>query len=150
MKVLLLKDVKGSGKSGEIIDVSDGYARNFLIPKGLAQPADANNINAARIKKSADEHRKAMQIQRAKDLANEMSGLTVKVYAKAGEGGRLFGSIGAKEIAEALLSQYDIEVDKKKIRIDEPIKSLGIAEVSAHMYENASARFKVEVVQIKQ
>jgi large subunit ribosomal protein L9 len=145
MKVLLTSDVKGKGKSGDVINVSDGYARNFLIPQGLAEAADSNNINAAKVRQEAQTHRKEQQRQNARALAGEMSGLTVKVYAKAGEG-RLFGSVGAAEIAAALKSQYDIEVDKKKIRLEEPIKSLGVTEVTAHMYEQTDARFKVEVL----
>lgn len=145
MKVLLTSDVKGKGKNGDIINVNDGYARNFLIPQGLAVPADSNNINAAKIRQDAQAHRKEQQRRNAHALAQEMSGLTVKVYAKAGDG-RLFGSVGAAEIAAALKEQYDIEVDKKKIRLDEPIKTLGICEVSAHMYEQTDARFKVEVL----
>ena len=146
MKVILTQDVRGQGKRGQMIEVSDGYARNFLIPKGLAIPADANNINAALVKKSADKHRLEMQRKRAKELADDMSGITVKVYAKAGENGKLFGSIGVAEIAEALKTQHDIEVDKKKIRLEEPIKSLGIVKVTAHMYENTDAKFNVEVL----
>jgi large subunit ribosomal protein L9 len=146
VKVLLKQDVKGSGKAGEVVNVSDGYAKNFLLPKGLATAADASAINAAAIKKSADAHRKDMQVKRAKDLANEMSGLTVKVVAKAGENGKLFGSVGAQEVADALKAQYGIEIDKRKIRIDEPIKALGITEVTAHMFENTAAKFKVEVL----
>lgn len=149
MKVILQKDVKSQGKAGEVVNVSDGYARNFLIPQGLALPADANSINAANIKKSADAHRLDMQKQRAKALAAEMSDLTVKVRAKAGENGKLFGSIGAAEIAAALKQQYGIEVDKKKIRLDEPIKTLGTTKVSAHLYENADAKFSVEVLPIE-
>ncbi len=149
MKVILQKDVKSQGKAGEIVNVSDGYARNFLIPQGLALPADANSINAANIKKSADAHRLDMQKQRAKALAAEMSDLTVKVRAKAGENGKLFGSIGAAEIAAALKQQYGLEVDKKKIRLDEPIKTLGTTKVSAHLYENADAKFSVEVLPIE-
>ncbi|MEA5060090.1 MAG: 50S ribosomal protein L9 [Clostridia bacterium] len=145
MKVLLTSDVKGKGKSGDVINVNDGYARNFLIPKGLAVEADANNMHAAKLQKDAQIHRKEQQRQNAKALAGEMSGLTVKVYAKAGDG-RLFGSVGVAEIAAALKAQYDIEVDKKKIRLEEPIKTLGITEVSAHMYEQMDARFKVEVL----
>jgi large subunit ribosomal protein L9 len=145
MKVLLTSDVKGKGKSGDVINVSDGYARNFLIPQGLAEAADSNNINAAKVRQEAQTHRKEQQRQNARALAGEMSGLTVKVYAKAGEG-RLFGSVGAAEIAAALKAQYDIEVDKKKIRLEEPIKSLGVTEVTAHMYEQTDARFKVEVL----
>ena len=87
-----------------------------------------------------------MQRKRAKELADDMSGITVKVYAKAGENGKLFGSIGVAEIAEALKTQHDIEVDKKKIRLEEPIKSLGIVKVTAHMYENTDAKFNVEVL----
>lgn len=149
MKVLLLKDVKGSGKSGQIVDVSDGYARNFLIPKGLAAAASAETINASRISQEAQAHRKAEQQKRAKELADSMSGLTVKVYAKAGDNGRLFGSITVKEIADALKAQYDIDVDKKKITLGEPIKSTGIIEASAHMYEKTDAKFKVEVLPLK-
>ena len=113
MKVILQKDVKGTGKAGEIANVSDGYARNFLLPKGLAIPADANSINAALVKKGADKHRLDMQRQRAKELADEMSGLTVKVYAKAGENGKLFGSITSKDIAEALEKQEGMKIDAK-------------------------------------
>lgn len=149
MKVILQKDVKGTGKAGDIANVNDGYARNFLIPKGLAVPADANNINAAIVKKSADKHRVEMQRKRARELADDMSGITVKVYAKAGENGKLFGSIGTAEIAEALKAQHDIEVDRKKIRLEEPIKALGIVKVTAHMYENTDAKFNVEVLAAK-
>ena len=149
MKVILQKDVKGTGKAGEIANVNDGYARNFLIPRGLAIPADANSIHAALVKKSADKHRLEMQRKRAKELADGMSGLTVKVYAKAGENGKLFGSIGVAEIAEALKAQHDIDVDKKKIRLDEPIKALGIVQVTAHMFENTDAKFNVEVLPIQ-
>lgn len=148
MKVLLTKDVKGKGKAGEIINASDGYARNYLIPQGLAVAADANNIHAASVKKSADAHRKEVARQNARALADEMKGLTVKVYAKAGSG-KLFGSIGAAEIAEALREQYDIDVDKKRIRLDEPIKTLGITDVSAHLYEQTDTHFKVEILPLE-
>ncbi len=146
MKVILQKDVKGTGKAGEIASVNDGYARNFLIPKGLAVPADASNMNAAIVKKNADKHRLEMQRKRARELADGVNGLTVKVYAKAGENGKLFGSVGAAEIAESLKKQHGIEVDRKKIRLDEPNKSLGIVKVTAHMYENTDAKFSVEVL----
>ncbi|OQB24959.1 MAG: 50S ribosomal protein L9 [Firmicutes bacterium ADurb.Bin182] len=146
MKILLLKDVKGTGKAGQVCSVSDGYARNFLIPKGLAVVADAQAVNTARIQAESDSHRKKMQRAKAMELADGMSGLTVKVKAKAGENGKLFGSVTAKEIADALKEQFDIEVDRKKIIIDEPIKTLGIVEVTAHMYEQTAAKFKVEVI----
>lgn len=146
MKVLLKKDVAGQGKAGTVIEVSDGYGRNFLIPRGLAVPADAESINAARIRKDAQSHKLKMQRERAKELASEVSKLTVKVYAKAGENGRLFGSVTNQEIADALKAQYDIEIDKKKIRIEEPIRQVSIVTVTAHMFENESAKFKVEVL----
>ena len=147
MKVLLLKDVHGTGKTGEIVNVSDGYARNFLFPRVL-RPKRRTVINAANIKKT-QEHKKEVQRQKAAALANEMSGLSVKVYAKAGENGRLFGSVTSKEISEALKAQYDIDVDKKKIYLSEPIRTTGIITVSAHMYEQTDAHFKVEVLHDK-
>ena len=145
MEVILIKDIENLGYANDIVNVKPGYANNYLIPQGLAVAADANNINAATVRKGAEAHRKEQQRKNAKALADEMSGLTVKVYAKAGEG-RLFGSVGAAEIAAALKEQYDLTVDKKKIRLDEPIKNLGITEVTAHMYEQTDARFKVEVL----
>ena len=146
MKVILLSDVKGTGKAGQIIEVSDGFARNFLLPKKLAEPADAKNINAAKIKAGAQQHRREVQKQNARALADNMSGLTVKIVTRAGDNGRLFGSVTAGEIAEALKTQYDIDVDRKKIRISEPIKATGIYEVGAHMFEQTDATFKVEVI----
>lgn len=149
MKVLLKKDVHGSGKEGDIVNVADGYANNYLIPRGLAVSADAGVINAARIKKQAQKHRVEVQRQNAKALAKNMSKLTVKVYSKAGENGRLFGSITGKEVADALKEQYDIDVDKKKIRFEEPIKAIGIYTVTAHMFEQTDAKFKLEVLALE-
>ena len=149
MKVLLTQDVKGKGKAGDIINATDGYARNFLIPRGLAVAADANNIHAANLKKQADVHRREVARQNARALADEMKGLTVKVYAKAGSG-KLFGSIGAAEISAGLKEQHGLDVDKKKIRLDEPIKALGKLNVTAHLYENADAKFEVEVLPLPQ
>ena len=149
MKVLLTQDVKGKGKAGDIINANDGYARNFLIPRGLAVAADANNIHAANLKKQADVHRREVARQNARALADKMKGLTVKVYAKAGSG-KLFGSIGAAEISAGLKEQHGLDVDKKKIRLDEPIKALGKLNVTAHLYENADAKFEVEVLPLPQ
>lgn len=149
MKVLLKKDVHGSGKEGDIVNVADGYANNYLIPRGLAVSADAGVINAAKIKKQAQKHRVEVQRQNAKALAKNMSKLSVKVYSKAGENGRLFGSITGKEVADALKEQYDINVDKKKIRFDEPIKAVGVYTVTAHMFEQTDAKFKLEVLALE-
>ena len=150
MKVMLKKDVHGSGKEGDIVTVSDGYANNYLIPKGLAVPADAGTINAANIKKQAAKHRVEVQRKNAKALAADMSKLSVKVYTKCGENGRLFGAITGKEISAALKEQFDIDCDKKKIRIDEPIKALGVYTVSAHLFEQTDSSFKVEVLPVEQ
>lgn len=149
MKVILLTDVKGSGKEGQIVNVSDGYARNFLFPKKLAQPADSNNINQAKLKEGAKQHKHEQQRKTAAELANTMSGLTVKIRTKIGENGRLFGSVTASEISDALKSQYDLTVDKKKIKLKDPIKSAGVYEVSAHMFENTDAKFIVEVLPVE-
>ena len=142
MKIMLKQDVHGTGKAGDIVTVSDGYASNFLIP------ADAGTINAANIRKQAAKHRVEVQRKNAQALAADMSKLSVKVYCKAGENGRLFGAVTGKEIAAALKEQFDITVDKKKIRIDEPIKAVGIYTVCAHMFEQTDANFKVEVLGI--
>lgn len=149
MKVLLLKDVKGAGKAGEIVEVSDGYGRNYLLPRSLAVPADAQNLNAARIKSEAMTHKAKQQKQATRELAAHISGLSVKVRAKAGENGRLFGSVTAKEIAAGLQEQFNIAVDKKKISLGEPIRELGVVEVVARLGQ-ADARFKVEVLPIEE
>lgn len=149
MKVMLKQDVHGTGKTGDIVNVSDGYANNYLIPRKLAVPADAQTINAAQIKKDAAKHRVELQRKNAKALAANMTGYSVKVYAKCGENGRLFGAITGREIAQALSEQYDISLDKKKIRLDEPIKAVGVYSVVAHMFEQTDAKFKVEVLPLK-
>ena len=113
MKVLLLEDVKGTGKKGEVISVSDGYARNFLLPRKMAEPADAQAINAANIKKSAAQHRKFTAGVKARESAQALEGQVVRVKARVGENGKLFGTVSGKEIAAALFEQKGIEVDKK-------------------------------------
>lgn len=150
MKVILLSDVKGSGKAGEIVNVSDGYAMNFLLPKGLAKVADSQSINEVKQKAGALAHKKEVARQNAKELATRMKGLVVKVYAKVGESGRLFGSITSLEVAEALEKQHGIQIDKKKIRMSETIKKIGTYEVSAHVYEQTDTIFTVEVLPIEQ
>ncbi len=146
MKVLLEQDVKGTGKAGEIVEVSDGYARNFLLPRKLAVPADAASINAANIRKSAAQHRKFQEGVQARELAKKIAGLKVQVRARVGESGKLFGAVTAKEIAAALEEQYGFKLDKKKILLDEPIRSVSVQEVTARVYENTDAKFTVEVV----
>jgi len=147
MKVLLEQDVKGTGKQGDIVEVSDGYARNFLLPRKLASPADAASINAANIRKSAAQHRKFQAGVSAREQAKALSGVTVKVRAKVGENGKLFGSITSKEIAAALNEQFGADIDRKKIMLSEPIKTLGAQKVTARLFEGVDAVFTVEVVE---
>lgn len=140
MKVIFNVDVKGQGKKGEMKEVSDGYARNYLLPRKLAMEANADNINAYKLKEKA----KAAQIAREKAAAQEtaakLSGIQVKIAAKAGSAGKLFGSVTSKEISEALREQFGIEIEKQKIVQAEPIKSFGTFEVKCKLgYEIAGA-----------
>ena len=129
MKVIFKTDVRGQGKKGELKEVSDGYARNFLLPKGLAEAATQDNLNAMKLRDAA----KKKQIEKEKALAQEnakkLEGIVVKIPAKAGDKGRLFGSVTSKEISEALKAQHSIEIEKNKIVQAEPIKSFGSFEV---------------------
>lgn len=145
MKLLLEQDVKGTGKKGEIVNVSDGYARNYLLPRKLATPADAASINAANISKSAAAHRKFQAGVAARDQAKLLEGAVVTVKAKVGENGRLFGAITGKEVATALAEQKGFEIDKKKIALSEPIKALGEYTAKISLFENTFASVKVIV-----
>lgn len=146
MKVLLQQNVKGTGKAGEIVEVSDGYARNYLLPQKLATPADAASINAANIQKSAAQHRKQQAGVAARELAQKLKDKTVKLSVKVGENGKLFGSITAKEISAALQEQQGVVIDKKKIALSEPIRALGKYEVTASLFEGVSAKFFAEII----
>lgn len=147
MKVILQADVKGKGKKGDIINVSDGYARNFLLPKGLAIEATKTNMNVAKMKKAAEEHKKSQELEEAKALAEKLSKVTVTIKAKAGENGKLFGSITSKDIADVLKSQHKIEIDRRKLNLDEAIKSLGTFQVEVKVYPEVSAKIAVNVVE---
>ena len=144
MKVLLLEDVKGSGKKGEVINVSDGYARNFLLPRKMAEPADAQAINAANIQKSAAQHRKFTAGVKAREIAQALDGHTIHVKARVGENGKLFGTVSGKEIAAALKEQKGVDVDKKKISVD-PIRALGEYPAKLSLFEGVSVTVKVIV-----
>ncbi|NLC72743.1 MAG: 50S ribosomal protein L9 [Ruminococcaceae bacterium] len=133
MKVVFLVDVKGQGKKGELKDVSDGYARNFLFPRNLATEATADKINAIKLKEKAKAKQQAKEKEQAEENAKRLESLVVKVTAKAGTGGRLFGAITSAEISDALLSQYGIEIEKNKLIQAEPIKQFGSYEVKAKL-----------------
>ena len=145
MKVILNQDVAGKGKAGDIVNVSDGYARNFLFPKKLAKQANAQNLNAATIAHAAEKHRKDVEKQDARELADRISGMTLVIPAKHGENGKLFGAITAKEIAAEMEKKLGVMIDKKKFSVPN-IKELGEYDVSVKVYAEVSTAFKVEVV----
>ena len=125
MKVILQQDVKGQGKKGQLIEASDGYARNFLLPRKLAVPATAENINTMKMQEKAKKAQEAAEKAEAQAIAEKLAGLTVKVVAKGGNGGRLFGAVTSKEIADALSAQHGLNIPKTKIVQEEPIKAFG-------------------------
>ena len=145
MIVILNKDVKGSGKAGDVVKVSDGYARNMLIPKGLATEATQGNIRHLEKQKAIAAEKKAEEKAAAKKQAEKIGKLTVTIKTKAGDGGKIFGSITSKDIAEGLKSQHGIEVDKKKIQLSSPIKQTGEMSVDIKLYSEVSAELKVKV-----
>lgn len=145
MKVILIQDVKGTGKKDAIVEVSDGYARNFLFPRKLAMEANDHNLNSIHTAKSAQAHRKSVEKDEAMAQAKHMETLVTKVSVKAGENGRLFGSVTAQEIADCLKAQHGIEIDKRKITM-EPIRQLGETSVEVKLYPEVSATIKLEVL----
>lgn len=147
MEVVLLEDVKALGKKGQIVKVNDGYARNFILPKKLGVEATAKNLNDLKLKKANEEKVAAEQLAAAKRLAAEIEEKSVTVSIKAGEGGRTFGSVSAKEIAKAASDQLKLEIDKKKMVLAEPIKSLGTFEVPVKLHREVTAKLRVKVVE---
>lgn len=145
MKVILLKDIKGTGKKDQIIEASDGFARNYLFPRKLAVEASNANLNAIETAKSAQSHRKEVEKEEAKVLAKKMSDMTVEIAVRAGENGRLFGKVTNQEVADALKAKYGMEVDKRKISID-TIKEVGDAEAVVKLYPEVSAKLKLKIV----
>lgn len=147
MKVLLLADVKGQGKKGELVNVSDGYARNFLLPKKLAVIADNAVMNEIRTKEEAKKHREAEEKKAAQENAKKLEGIVVKLYATAGADGRFFGAISAKEIADELLKCSGIEVDKRKIDLPDSIKAFGTYALDVRLHPQVTGKINVVVAQ---
>ena len=133
MKVILQQDVRGQGKKGQLVEISDGYARNFLLPRKLAVPATAENINTMKQQEKARQAQMAAEKAEAQALAEKLQGIQVKLAAKAGEGGRLFGAVTSKEIAEALSAQFGLNIAKTKLVLDEPIKACGGYQIKAKL-----------------
>ncbi|WP_274365034.1 50S ribosomal protein L9 [Paenibacillus thermotolerans] len=146
MKVIFLQDVKGQGKKGEIKEVSEGYAQNFLIPRGVAKPANEGNVKTLENQKQAELRRKEKEKEEAIELGKKLEQLTVVLRSKAGEGGRLFGSITNKQVAEEL-EKMKIKLDKRKIIMDEPIRTLGFTNVPVKLHPDVTATLKVQVVE---
>lgn len=147
MKVILLEDIKSLGKKGEIINISDGYARNFVLPKKLGLEANAKNLNDLKLQKANDEKIAKEQLEAAQELAKVLETKEVIVKMKSGEGGKTFGSISSKEIAAEAKKQCDLELDKKKIQLPEAIKALGAYEVHVKLHPKVTGRLKVKVVE---
>ena len=148
MKVVLEQDVKGTGKKGEVVNVSDGYARNFLLPRKMASPADASAVNAMNIQKSAAQHRKFEAGVKARELAKKLDNAVVKVPVRVGENGKMFGTVSGKEVAAAIQEQLGLEVDKKKISID-TVRSTGEYVAKLSLFEEVKANLKVIVEEQK-
>lgn len=145
MKVILLQDIRGQGKKGEMINVSDGYARNFLFPRKLAQEATADNINTMRMNDKAKREKEQRAREEAAAMAAKLRELTLTVAAKGGGAGRLFGSVTSQEISDALKAQEKLDLDKRKIVIDEPIKTVGLYTVKVKLGFGIDAPLKVDV-----
>lgn len=145
MKVILLKDIKGTGKKGDIINASDGHARNFLFPRKLAKPATDGNVSELQHQQKSADKKKAEDLAAAKELAGEIEKIEIVFKTQAGDGGRLFGSITSKDISERLKKDHKIKVDKKKIVMDGPIKLLGTEEIKVKVYPKVIAKLKVKV-----
>ena len=147
MKVILTQDVKSQGKKDQIIEVSDGYARNFLFPKKLAIPADAKALNEAKNKEASRLHKIEVEKQQATELAAKLDTLLVKITAKSSADGRLYGAITSKDVADTLQKDYKIEVDKRKIALPEPIKSYGRFELEVKLYGDVTGKIHLQVTE---
>ena len=148
MKVILLKDVKGTGKKGDVVNVSDGHGRNFLIPRGLAKEATDGGVSAAKHQKASEDKRNAEALAEAKELAAKIESLKVTFQAKSGEGSKLFGSITNKDVANMLEQQHGIKIDKKKVKMDQ-IKMLGTFKAEIKVYPKVVAKLEVYVSEQK-
>ena len=145
MKVILKQDIKGVGKKDQIINAADGYARNFLLPRGMAVPADTGNMNTLKAKNDANSARRERDLKESKKLAEDLKTKMITIYVKAGSNGKLFGGVTSKEISEALKQQLNVNVDKKKVLLNEVIKQEGIFTVDLRLQEGVVAQIKVTV-----
>jgi large subunit ribosomal protein L9 len=145
MEVILIQDVKALGKKGDIVKVSDGYARNYILPKKLGLEATKQNLNELRLQKAAEAKKQQEILEEAQELAKKLNDITVRVTIKAGEGGKTFGSVSTKEISNAVKEQYGYDFDKKKLQLSEPIKNAGSYTVPVKLHPKVTAQMKVKV-----
>ena len=148
MKVILTQDVKALGKKGQVVDINDGYARNYVLPKKLGIEANGANLNDLKLKNANDEKVAKEQLEEARAFAKIMDGEEVVVSIKAGEGGRTFGSVSTKEISAAAKEQLGLELDKKKMQLAEPIRSFGVVEVPVKLHTKVTGKLAVHVVEL--
>ena len=146
MKVILKVDIKDVGKTDEIINASDGYARNFLFPKGMAVEANAENLSKLQAKKDSAKFKKNQEKEEAIKIANKLGKICLKIKVKSGENGKIFGGVSSKEIAQELEKEYKIKVDKKKIDLKETIKTLGMRTVEIKLFEGVNGKLKIDVI----
>ena len=146
MKVILLTDIKGVGKKDQIINASDGYARNFLLPKKLAVEANKEHMSKLKARENSKKYKKEQDKEKANETAKELSKIMIKVKVKVGENGKIFGGVSSKEIVEILKKEHQIDIDKKKVELKETIKVLGITIVKIKLYEGIYGKVKVDVI----
>lgn len=147
MKLILLEDVKSVGKKGQLINASDGYAKNFLLPRKLAVEATKSNINDLELKKKADDKRKKQELEEAQEIAKALENKAIVIAVKTGENGKLFGSVTNKEVAEEIIKQTGIVIDKKKVSIGEPIKMVGEMTAMVKLHPKVTAEVTIKVVE---
>lgn len=146
MKVILKADIKGVGKKDEVINASDGYARNFLFPKNLAVEANNENMSKLKAKQDSNAYKKSQEKEAAEKIADKLSKIMLKIKVKSGANGKIFGGVSSKEIAENLEQQYNIKIDKKKIDLKETIKTLGVVNVEIKLFEGIVGKLKVDII----
>jgi large subunit ribosomal protein L9 len=149
MKVILLKDVKGQGKKGDLKEVSEGYATNFLLPQKLAAPANESSVKMLDQQKKAEQRKKDQEKADAVELGKKLEAVAVELTAKSGKDGRLFGAITSKQVAEELEKQFKLKLDKRKIQMEEPIRTLGVTEVGVKLHPEVSVKLKIHVSEDK-
>ena len=146
MKVILLSDIKGVGKKDQVIEASDGYARNYLFPKKLAVEANNANMSKLKAKQESNQFRKDTEKKEAEEIAKKLKGIMLKIKVRAGENGKIFGGVTSKEISEGLKRDYNIEIDKKKIILSDTVKNLGMITVDIKLYEGVIRKLKVDIM----